>query len=47
MLAHALPAGTWPHPGPSDNYLREAMARTLTDGDWEFDFMVQVQTDPT
>jgi hypothetical protein len=31
---------------PSENYLREAMARTLAEGDWEFDFMVQVQTDP-
>ena len=31
---------------PSENYLREAMVRTLADGDWEFDFMVQVQTDP-
>ena len=30
----------------SDNYLREAMARTLADGSWSFDFMVQVQTDP-
>ena len=31
---------------PSENYLREAMVRTLAEGDWEFDFMVQVQTDP-
>ena len=31
---------------PSENYLREAMARTLRTGDWTFDFMVQVQTDP-
>ena len=30
----------------SDNYLREAMARTLADGSWSFDFMVQGQTDP-
>lgn len=30
---------------PSPNYLREAMARTLEDGDWRFGFMVQVQTD--
>jgi hypothetical protein len=30
---------------PADNYLREAMVRTLSDGDWTFDFMVQVQTD--
>jgi hypothetical protein len=31
---------------PSDNYLREAMARTLGRQEWSFDFMVQVQTDP-
>jgi hypothetical protein len=31
---------------PSENYLREAMVRVLADGDWEFDFMVQLQTDP-
>jgi hypothetical protein len=31
---------------PSENYLREAMVRTLRRGDWTFDFMVQVQTDP-
>lgn len=31
---------------PSENYLRDAMVRTLREGDWEFDFMVQVQTDP-
>jgi len=31
---------------PRDDYLREAMVRTLADGDWEMDFMVQVQTDP-
>jgi hypothetical protein len=30
----------------SDNYLREAMARTLADGSCSFDFMVQGQTDP-
>ncbi len=30
---------------PSENYLREAMVRTLHNGDWTFDFMVQVQTD--
>ena len=29
----------------SPNYLREAMVRTLSKGDAEFDFMVQVQTD--
>jgi hypothetical protein len=31
---------------PRDNYLREAMVRTLAAGEWEMDFMVQVQTDP-
>ena len=31
---------------PSENYLREAMVRTLAAADWSFDFMVQVQTDP-
>jgi hypothetical protein len=31
---------------PTENYLREAMVRTLRRGDWDFDFMVQVQTDP-
>ena len=31
---------------PTDDYLRDAMARTLAAGDWEMDFMVQVQTDP-
>ncbi|WP_222262817.1 catalase family protein [Modestobacter marinus] len=31
---------------PTENYLREAMVRTLARGDWEMDFMVQVQTDP-
>lgn len=30
----------------SPNYLREAMARELSKNDAEFDFMVQVQTDP-
>lgn len=30
---------------PSPNYLREAMVNTLSDGDWSFDVMVQVQTD--
>jgi len=33
-------------PRPAENYLREAMVRTLDKGDWTFDFMVQVQTDP-
>lgn len=31
---------------PPDNYLREAMAATLAKQDVEFDFLVQVQTDP-
>jgi hypothetical protein len=31
---------------PSDDYLREAMARTLAETDVEFDFMIQLQTDP-
>jgi hypothetical protein len=30
----------------SDNYLREALIRTLSQGDVEYDFMVQLQTDP-
>ena len=35
-----------PDPGaPRENYLRDAMVRTLADGDWVMDFMVQVQTD--
>jgi hypothetical protein len=31
---------------PSDNYLREAMSRTLTAGPARFDMLLQVQTDP-
>src|SRR3954447_2879489 len=31
---------------PGENYLRDAMVRTLSEGDWDMDFMVQVQTDP-
>jgi len=31
---------------PTENYLRDAMVRTLAAGEWSFDFMVQVQTDP-
>jgi hypothetical protein len=31
---------------PSDNYLRETMATTLYEKEVNFDFMVQVQTDP-
>jgi hypothetical protein len=30
---------------PAENYLRDAMVRTLREGEWNFDFMVQVQTD--
>jgi hypothetical protein len=30
---------------PSENYLHEAVVRTLEAGAWTFDFMVQVQTD--
>jgi hypothetical protein len=30
---------------PTENYLRDAMVRTLAAGEWSFDFMVQVQTD--
>jgi hypothetical protein len=30
---------------PSENYLRDAMVRTLGEQEWTFDFMVQVQTD--
>jgi hypothetical protein len=31
---------------PSENYLHEAVVRTLRAGAWTFDFMVQLQTDP-
>ena len=31
---------------PSDNYLRDAMVATLAQRDVEFDFLVQLQTDP-
>jgi hypothetical protein len=31
---------------PPDNWLRQAMAATLSERDWEFDFAVQLQTDP-
>ena len=30
---------------PGENYLRDAMVRTLNEQEWTFDFMVQVQTD--
>ncbi len=32
-------------PHPAENYLRDAMVQTLADGDWDMNFMVQVQTD--
>ena len=31
---------------PAENYLRDAMIKTLDAGEWNLDFMVQVQTDP-
>jgi len=31
---------------PAENYLHDAMVRTLSRQDWSFDFMVQRQTDP-
>lgn len=31
---------------PAENYLHDAMVRTLDGGAWTFDFLVQVQTDP-
>jgi hypothetical protein len=31
---------------PAENYLRDAMVRTLAAADWSFDFLVQPQTDP-
>jgi hypothetical protein len=31
---------------PGENYLRDAMVATLAAGEWAFDLMVQVQTDP-
>jgi hypothetical protein len=30
----------------SDNYLREALIRTLSEQDWEYEFMAQLQKDP-
>jgi hypothetical protein len=30
---------------PGENYLRDAMVKTLSTGEWVFDFMVQIQTD--
>ncbi len=40
------PARTRIPPRPAENYLRDAMVKTLAAGQWSFDFMVQVQTDP-
>ena len=31
---------------PSDDYLEEAMAKDLAQGDWCLEFLIQVQTDP-
>ena len=39
------PASTRIPVRPAENYLRDAMIKTLAAGPWEFDFMVQVQTD--
>jgi hypothetical protein len=39
------PARTRVPARPAENYLRDAMADTLTAAPWTFDFMVQVQTD--
>lgn len=33
-------------PLPAENYLRDAMVQTLAQGEWSFEFMVQLQTDP-
>ena len=40
------PARTKIPPRPTENYLRDAMIAALAAGEWNFDFMVQVQTDP-
>jgi len=40
------PARTKIPPRPTENYLRNAMIAALAAGEWSFDFMVQVQTDP-
>ena len=45
-LRPAEPARTKIPARPAENYLRDAMVRTLAVGSWTFDFMVQVQTDP-
>jgi hypothetical protein len=42
------PLSVWPSPIPvfaSDNYLRQALIRTLSEQDVEYDFMVQFQKD--
>ncbi|MDQ6939131.1 MAG: catalase family protein [Verrucomicrobiota bacterium] len=39
------PIPNLPH-RPPDNYLRDAMVRSLTEGDVEFDIRLQLQTDP-
>ena len=45
-LRPVRPAST-PIPAyPGENYLRDAMVATLAAGEWAFDLMVQVQTDP-
>jgi hypothetical protein len=45
-LKPRLPGRTRIPRRPAENYLRDAMVRTLTEGHWDMDFMVQVQTDP-
>ena len=44
-LKPCLPGRTPIPARPAENYLRDAMIRTLDAGSWTFDFMVQVQTD--
>jgi hypothetical protein len=44
-LKPVSPARTKIPSRPTENYLRDAMIRTLAAGEWSFDFMVQVQTD--
>jgi len=42
-----VPPARTPIPAqPGENYLRDAMVATLAAGEWAFDLMVQVQTDP-
>jgi hypothetical protein len=45
-LRPTQPATTRIPARPAENYLRDAMVRTLQRGDWTMDFMVQLQTDP-